>query len=291
MLKIKYIQILKLILSVLLHIHCICFFYKNSYIFYKINNSLLAKTMRKNKNTTYKQKAYDYIYANIAKGKFKPGERLKAQEIADLIGISLAPTREAIMEMAASDLLDYQSNVGATVRRVSIQEVRQFLKLRMLVEPYAAGEAACHGSSEQFECVRKNLNDMYRVCESEAAANVKHDEEETRSILWSFAQADMKFHQAVLAAANNIVLSRFAKHLMDSFYLVPFAEMDLNVAVANLQESIDSHQIILKALQKRDPMAASQAMYDSLKAGERNVDKWEGIPKNLFMPTNVSIHR
>ena len=269
MLKIKYIQILKLILSVLLHIHCICFFYKNSYIFYKINNSLLAKTMRKNKNTTYKQKAYDYIYANIAKGKFKPGERLKAQEIADLIGISLAPT----------------------VRRVSIQEVRQFLKLRMLVEPYAAGEAACHGSSEQFECVRKNLNDMYRVCENEVAANVKHDEEETRSILWSFAQADMKFHQAVLAAANNIVLSRFAKHLMDSFYLVPFLEMDLNIAVANLQESIDSHQIILKALQKRDPMAASQAMYDSLKAGERNVDKWEGIPQNLYMPTNVSIHR
>lgn len=247
--------------------------------------------MRKNKNKTYKQKAYDYIYANIAKGKFKPGERLKAQEIADLIGVSLAPTREAIMEMAASDLLDYQSNVGATVRRVSIQEVKQFLRLRMLVEPYAAGEAACHGSSEQFEYVRKNLNDMYRVGESNAAANTKYDEEETRSILWNFAQADMKFHQAVLAAANNTVLSRFAKHLMDSFYLVPFAEMNVSNAIANLQESIDSHWAILDALLKRDPMAASQAMYDSLKAGERNVDKWESSSKNLFMPSDANALR
>jgi DNA-binding GntR family transcriptional regulator len=159
----------------------------------------------------------------------------------------------------------------------------------MLVEPYAAGEAACHGSSEQFECVRKNLNDMYRICETEAATKVKHDEEETRSILWCFAQADMKFHQTVLAAANNTVLSRFAKHLMDSFYLVPFTEMDLNVALANLQESIDSHQVILEALQKRNPMAASQAMYDSIKAGERNVDKWAGIPPNLFMSTDAAI--
>ncbi|WP_290056209.1 GntR family transcriptional regulator [Amycolatopsis solani] len=86
--------------------------------------------------------AYEWIKARIADGTFSPGYRLVLGQLAQELGVSVVPIREAIRLLEAEGLVTFERNVGAQVAMVDESEYQHTMQTLALVEGYAAALAA-----------------------------------------------------------------------------------------------------------------------------------------------------
>lgn len=84
----------------------------------------------------------DTIRAAILRGTFKPGEKLDQQELADSLGVSRSPIREALRTLAAEDLVTNMPHRGASVTERTQAELEELMFIRVLLEGAAAERAA-----------------------------------------------------------------------------------------------------------------------------------------------------
>ena len=98
--------------------------------------------------------AADLIREAIVDGRVLPGERLKEEELAQQLGISRTPIREALLVLQTEGLLEATPNRGATVRSYDRADLEEMYDLRALLESQAAGRAASRVSDEQLEELR-----------------------------------------------------------------------------------------------------------------------------------------
>lgn len=225
--------------------------------------------------TTYKVKAYNFIYVEIAKGRFASGKRIVAKNIADELGISQAPVREAIMELASNGLIEYRPRQGALVRDITKNEIYQYWKMRTLVEPFAASQAAKYASDKDLINIEKRFETMRDI--AKAIFTINELNELQKSFI-KFNLADMRFHMDLLESTKNTALIKFGQLLIDAFCLNGIkrsAHLAKPALIAIVKEGLDSHLVLLRALLKREPQQAEKAMWDSLTLGENNIFEQE----------------
>jgi len=90
--------------------------------------------------------AVDRVYATLRQGildgVYAPGARLGEADLADALGVSRTPVREALRRLGSEGLLSTLPNKGARVRRWTTSELSDISDLRAILEGYAAGQAA-----------------------------------------------------------------------------------------------------------------------------------------------------
>lgn len=84
----------------------------------------------------------DAVRAAILRGTFKPGEKLDQQELADSLGVSRSPIREALRTLAAEELVTIIPHRGVIVTERSVAELGELFFMRTLLEGAAARRAA-----------------------------------------------------------------------------------------------------------------------------------------------------
>lgn len=104
------------------------------------------------------QQAYDWIRARIDDGRFSPGHRLVLAQIADEVGVSVVPVREAIRRLEAETLVTFERNVGAHVAAIDTVAYLHTMETLGLVEGAATRMAAPYITPEQLARARA-LND------------------------------------------------------------------------------------------------------------------------------------
>ena len=106
--------------------------------------------------------AYQWIKARIADGTFSPGYRLVLGQLAQELGVSVVPIREAIRLLEAEGLVTFERNVGAQVAMVDESEYQHTMQTLALVEGYAAALAApllLPGTLERARALNTELAD------------------------------------------------------------------------------------------------------------------------------------
>jgi DNA-binding GntR family transcriptional regulator len=106
--------------------------------------------------------AYQWIKARIADGTFSPGYRLVLGQLAQELGVSVVPIREAVRLLEAEGLVTFERNVGAQVAMVDESEYQHTMQTLALVEGYAAALAAPHlpaGSLDKARALNADLAD------------------------------------------------------------------------------------------------------------------------------------
>jgi DNA-binding GntR family transcriptional regulator len=104
---------------------------------------------------------YQLIREAILEGAYKPGERLRQEELADAIGVSRVPVRSALMQLDAEGLIRFSPHRGAVVNGVTADEMRELYEMRALVEPYAlrsAMESLTPERVDELEDLARALN-------------------------------------------------------------------------------------------------------------------------------------
>ncbi len=133
------------------------------------------------------------LLEQIGSGQLNPGERIMEATLAKEFGVSAIPVREAIRELVAMGMLQYERNRGVWVRKVSLAETLDALDVRAALESLAAQTAVGH---LQGQCA-----ELKQVVREIVAAARKRD-------FVAFQQHNQRFHRMIVEASGNSVLLR-----------------------------------------------------------------------------------
>src|SRR3954452_7665921 len=95
----------------------------------------------------------------ILEGVLKPGERLRAEALAQRYGTSRTPVREALLQLEAQGLVEVEPNRGAVVRAFDRADLLDLYEVRALLEPAAAARAATRIDRAGIERLRRNCDE------------------------------------------------------------------------------------------------------------------------------------
>jgi DNA-binding GntR family transcriptional regulator len=178
------------------------------------------------------------IRSLILNGQLPPGFRLRESMLAQQIGVSRTPVREALTRLASEGLVEVRPNRGAVVRAVPPSEAENLTGIRATLEGMAARSAAGHITAEQLADLDKLDGEMHLLASSPS------DED-----LDGLATLNNRFHDIVHSAANNPTL-RFT---LQTFRSLPLAHRTFrHYDPVRLRRSMSSHSELIEALRSRN---------------------------------------
>jgi DNA-binding GntR family transcriptional regulator len=147
-------------------------------------------------NVTSTVRVRDELQHAILEGVLQPGERLRAEALAQRFGTSRTPVREALLQLEAQGLVEVEPNRGAVVKAFDAADLLDLYELRALLEPAAAARAATRIQDSDIARLEE-LTDDAAAPEQQMAAN----EQFHRIIVEA---ADSPRLQAAMRAASGI---------------------------------------------------------------------------------------
>jgi len=190
---------------------------------------------------------YSLIKQAISDARYVPGEFLREARIAEDLGVSRTPVREAIRRLEAEGWLEVLPNRGARVRRWSTRDVEEIFEARMLIEPYLVGQAALKVTPEQIAELDA-LAERTRVIASRGADAEPAD---------SWFDTNKRFHDILTSAAGNSRLSQSLQSMKE----VPLIKWTYaSYRDTDRERSAGQHIEIVQAVRARNPAWAEAAM-------------------------------
>jgi len=189
------------------------------------------------------------IRDEILRGQYKPGEWLRQQRIAEDLGVSQTPVREAIKQLAAEGLVEHIPYRGARVIEITVDDVVDLYTLREFLESRAASEAAKRITANELTALRKIHLQMERIPPQE------HNRD--------YRPLNRKFHELIYRASQRTYLIRMLDQVWSIFPTILWSNF-VQTAVTPLpnRESTDfqEHAAILNALTTHDADKAAHLM-------------------------------
>ena len=208
------------------------------------------------------RRAYAAVRDGIAHGRLAPGEWLREGALADGLGLSRTPVREALRVLAAEGLVELVHNRGARVVRWTAEDVEETYRLRALLEGEAASLAARRATLEHVA-----------VLERTCAAHERSVADRRPAV--EQAACNDAFHAAVLEAAGSPRL--LALHaIVTSAPLV--ARVLSGYDDVALQRSVLAHRDVLMAVRERDEALAAAAMRAHILAARHVAERAAATP-------------
>ena len=180
----------------------------------------------------------------ILKGELKPGERLMEIQLANKLGVSRTPVREAIRKLELEGLVLMVPRKGAEVAEITRQDMEDVLEVRTALEELAVKDACDHITDAQLSELKKASNEFKK-----ALLEGKD--------LVTCADADMHFHDVILSATNNRRLIQMLNNLSEQMYRY---RMEYLKDERTHKTLIEEHDAIRRALKKHDKVKAGAAI-------------------------------
>jgi DNA-binding GntR family transcriptional regulator len=173
-------------------------------------------------------------------GLYRPGDRLREQEVAERLKVSRTPVREALGRLAMQGLVETAGGRGMIVRSLSTAEVLELYAMRELLEGAAARLAAQHASRPEFDAFTE-LEAEFEQAADEAA---------------EMARLNLMLHEAITRAARNRYLDGALQQLQDAIALLGVTTFSVAGRPAS---AAAEHREIVAAIAARDPDTAERA--------------------------------
>lgn len=196
------------------------------------------------------QDAYQRLIAEIRAGTLRPGDRLLETELADRLGISRTPVREAIQRLEADGLVVHIPRSGAAVRKLDYSEIAELYEMRGVLEGTAARLAARSASEVE-------------LMEMEA---LNAEMAEAQTDIAQLFELNRQFHRVLLDAARNRYLARSMGALQKTLLILGPSTME---EAGRAAQAIDEHAEVLAALCARSEAEAEAAMRRHIFAAHR----------------------
>jgi len=185
------------------------------------------------------EQAYQYILNGVLSGELTPGMRVPSESIAEALGISRMPVRDALRSLEGAGVVTIFANRGAAVAKYSQAEVAQLIEMRAVLEGLAARLALPNIGANEIEELNHLRHKMDRSVDSLSAWMAQHDE--FHNYLTSLSQRAMLLKQT--ERMRLMLLPYYRRYYAQS------REMEVNGL---------EHQKILSAIEHKDPTLLEQ---------------------------------
>lgn len=222
-----------------------------------------------------REKAYQLIQQKIMRGELSPGSAVSEIPLAQELGSSRTPVREALGQLVAEGLLEQTPNRGAVVVQLRRQDIIDLYELREALEVYAVGKAARQSSTagdlQRLQSFADEIlhlkGELKKGSNSELNARQMH----------RFIACDLGFHTLLLRMAAN---ARILKTVNETRLLIRIFSIHRRGHNAGALTKIHKyHRDILQAVAEQNPDRARTSMSDHIQESQQErlaeYDQWE----------------
>ena len=216
------------------------------------NQDHLKDTM--NEYLPLRDVVFNTLRRAIITGEFAPGERLMEISLANRLGVSRTPVREAIRKLELEGLVIMIPRKGAHVAKITEKSLRDVIEIRCVLEEFAASRA-CERITEEG---KEKLKEAHRQFVEAAQTNDIID----------IVEKDEQFHDAIFQATCNDRLITIINNLREQFYRY---RMEYVKDIEQHSVLVTEHEQLLHAIFNQDSETAKQIMRTHLKNQQEGV--------------------
>ncbi len=197
---------------------------------------------------------FTHLRNSILNGDLKPGERLMEVQLAEQLGVSRTPVREAIRKLELEGLVVMVARKGAYVADVSVKDILDVMEVRSVLEGLAASLAAERITDEELEELEFISYHFKRHLENDNTEGM--------------IEMDKEFHDRIIQATRNLKLIQITQGLQEQvhrFRITYFSELGKS------RDILAEHQSILEAIVNRDANAAQKVAQQHIDTLEQTI--------------------
>ena len=197
------------------------------------------------KRAVLRDQIKEVLLERILEGEYEPGDRLVETQIAQELGISQTPVREALRELEILRFVVSEPFKGTRVRLVSRQEILEIYPVRAALEEVAARAAAVRLGGRVAELEGEFEGMLRAVDAGDLHEQVRHD---------------VEFHRLIVeASGNQTLLDLWSSLRIEVRTLITFLRADID-----LGELAKTHRPVIEALREGDPHEAGRILREHL---------------------------
>ena len=206
---------------------------------------------------TYKplrEVVFETLREAIINGVLRPGERMMEIQLAEQLGVSRTPVREAIRKLELEGFVVMIPRKGAYVAGISLKDIVDVFEVRAALEALAAGLAAERITDEELETLERMLVRIGKCIDSED--------------LQELIEIDTAFHEALYQASRNEKLVQIINNLREQ--IQRFRSTSLAYP-GRMKEALEEHKKIVEAISERKAAQARQLAQQHIENAENSM--------------------
>lgn len=196
--------------------------------------------------TAHGADVYKRLSDMIRDGELRPGARLRESHLAELLGVSRTPIREALRRLEMQGLVTHQIHRGTVVRELDHNTITELYLMREVLEGTAASLASRHASQSEVHALRDMI---------EADRGRLNDPTH-------LARTNQRFHGALYRASHNRYLVEMLQSLRTSMWLLGPTTL---AHPGRGEEALDEHLRVVEAIARGDAQAAEEAAKEHIR--------------------------
>lgn len=202
---------------------------------------------------------YERIRSLILANVLRAGQKLVDRKLAEELGVSRTPVREALARLKMVGLVEGRDRRGYYVNEFSARQMADVYELRKLIEVHAAKLAARNAAPAdlaELDQVLREYGDLVGRPEKLAAA----------------VKSDMRIHEIIARASGNAALHEMIRNLLDKAICFMWMD-DLTFGVEIIAGVHDEHRTLARAIKRKDEKRAAEAVYSHIDATQKRLEK------------------
>ncbi|MFZ5592238.1 MAG: GntR family transcriptional regulator [Bacillota bacterium] len=201
-----------------------------------------------------REMVFESLREAIIQGRLKPGERLMEIQLAEEMGVSRTPVREAIRKLELEGFVVMVPRKGAYVAGISVKDIVDVFEVRAALEALAAGLAAERATEEELEELERSL--------------VQISEVTGREDIDALVETDINFHELIYKACRNERLVQILTHLKEQ--ITRFRTTSLSQP-GRSKHAVEEHRKIVEAISDRNVELASTLAREHIENAEQSL--------------------
>ena len=187
---------------------------------------------------TLSEQAYNQIKDAICQGSVAPGDILRENQIAQQLGMSRTPVREALRALASEGFVEIRNGIGAYVKPLSSKDMEDLYEVRCLLEMQAIKTSIYRISNDEIDDLTRRFQAIYDACEQgDSPAQGE------------FSELDWELHSLLVDRCTNNYIKEIVAG--NNSNLRRYQSLSVNV-LGDVHESARQHLEILRVLRSRD---------------------------------------
>ncbi|MEW9673755.1 GntR family transcriptional regulator [Ammoniphilus sp. 3BR4] len=198
--------------------------------------SKLDLRLNKTELETVHTKVTRVLREAILRGDIAPGERLIQEELANSLGVSRMPVREALRKLEIEGLITIEPHRGAIVKSLKVEDIEEIYELRSQFEKMAVEQSAKSLGSDEIAQLERLIIQMDQAKEAE-----------------EFVEANIQFHNILMSHCSWKRLVFFIETLWNGF-----PQQTPHILTEHTKKSNQEHKDILEAVKQGDSQKAAE---------------------------------
>lgn len=201
-----------------------------------------------------REMVFESLREAIIQGRLIPGERLMEIQLAEEMGVSRTPVREAIRKLELEGFVVMVPRKGAFVAGISVKDIVDVFEVRAALEALAAGLAAERITNEELEELERSL---FQISEVSASQNIS-----------AIVETDVNFHEIIYKSCRNERLMQIVTHLKEQIFRFRTTTLALPGRSKN---ALDEHRAMVEAISDRNVELAQQLAREHIENAEQSL--------------------